>query len=1209
MASPPKTPKQPIWTELYAKVNKRGVCDDLVLLDTVSNESICELLETRLRRQDMYTSIGNGVAKHYFAQGSTHTAPHIFRIGADALRALAANRENQAIIVTGESGAGKTEAAKQLMQFVTVVGTTTDAQRERMETVKRQLLESNPVLEAFGNAQTIRNDNSSRFGKLMELQFSYKGAIQGGRVTSYLLEKSRVTAQSPGERNFHVFHYLVASSREEREEYGVLPAAQYQSLSCQERKVPGVNDATRFAELKRSMSAIGISADEQRQVFTLLSAVLALGNVYFKDKGDAVRAGIADAAVLNKAARLLQVPAEDLQTALTSATLHGGREGVPDAQKMRKNLTAPDSEKNRDTLAKELYRRVFDWLVGKVNIAIEAETGSGHGHGQQDLLTMGVLDVYGFEIFDTNGFEQLCINYANEKLQQFFISRVIKAEQDDYRAEGITWSDIVYFDNAGVLDMIEGKTGLLSLLDEQCAYRDSTSTDLVNRLNKACAERPYYISGRGLLYGDRSQSPPAPPSKAAGKDAEPGAASSTSTMANAHPLPPNGRRGSTPDRGSVRMGRNGIAATGDITKMFGIRHYAGDVAYTADDLFMDKNRDSMYQDLGDLIARSENPLAAGLFEGHSQQTLAQRAKRPVSISAQFKRQVGALHDTLAKCAPHYVRCIKPNDDKAPCAADTQRVSHQPSTVLALLEVTYLGLEENLRVRRQGFVHRISYADFARRYKAVSAITWPDAHYIDIWPDGTSVDPKHPEPPRTLIDAARAKAKAIGAATGGAENSAALTPGASPRTAPASAAASPAGGGRGAQEAAVTVEVVVAVVEAEAAEAAQVAVKIVPQQRRVFERCTLSDRDAVMALLSGGKPKRWDRGLTGGKPLVLPPLKVSLDSQEVVMGRTKVFIRHPDTLFALEEQWARTLAPVATLLQRCVRAYCRRRVYRKAVAAAPRAHALARGFLARQVYRRVRGGVIALQALAKGRRQRCEYAELRVRFKGTTPCAEAMKLQRAWRGHAARGRLPRALLSRTLPLGASLLAGLLRLRGAVRLQCAWRRLGPRRALIAARTAARAIQCLQRQRRASVVRAELTEAEFGATLELLHEGVVLVKHTIKKMVGTRRLVEATFTLSSDNTSLNWDTGSATSRGGKGVLLRDVTAITKSRAATEVLQMTGDVKKSDEGLCAGGLYFSLHTTEGKTLDLEAANYHTRDALVMTLDRLRQQQQQQQA
>ncbi|CAM9520796.1 unnamed protein product, partial [Discosporangium mesarthrocarpum] len=252
-------------------------------------------------------------------------APHIFRIGAEAHEGICTDSRNQCVIVTGESGAGKTEAAKQLMRFVTMVGISTEAQKATMEGVKRHLLESNPVLESFGNARTIRNDNSSRFGKYMEMQFTFKGVIQGGRVTNYLLEKSRVTSQAPGERSFHIFYYLLqGATEEEKERYGLLWPREYEFLMKEERIIPGVDDAEEFPKLKEAMLSMGIKREEQCNLFKLLSGVLATGNVTFQDHGDGNRATVMDRSpegALHLTAKMMGVDAEALEKALTTATL------------------------------------------------------------------------------------------------------------------------------------------------------------------------------------------------------------------------------------------------------------------------------------------------------------------------------------------------------------------------------------------------------------------------------------------------------------------------------------------------------------------------------------------------------------------------------------------------------------------------------------------------------------------------------------------------------------------------------------------------------------------------------------------------------------------------------------------------------------------------------------------------------------------------
>lgn len=1315
----------------HVERDKPSTIDDLILVEDVSEESILTILEVRISHGEMYTSIGpvliavnpyenlqrrgcsvydDHIAQHYFEQEATHIVPHIFRVGGQALRSLVADSENQCIIITGESGSGKTEAAKHLMHFVTVAGTTSHKQREKTGRVKRQVFESNPLLESFGNAKTLRNDNSSRFGKYMELQVSYRGEVMGGRVTNYLLEKSRVCAQAPGEGNFHIFHYIVSgSTAQEKKDLGILDTYVY----LRTENISNIDEnVLMLKSLKESMSAVGVSNVEQTQLFRTLSGILALGNISFQDNGDGHRATVKkDSNILDHVAELLQVPANDLEMALTSVSIMVGK----DKQGQLRLLTAVDSEKNRDTLAKELYRQLFDWLVSRINEAmtLTASTNtpsilSNTRKVTNKNLTIGILDIYGFEIFDTNGFEQFCINYVNEKLQQYFIDHTIRAEQEEYHAEGISWGDIDFFNNATVLDLIEGRTGLLAILDEQCAFRDSTYLDLISRYNRSLTGHPHYIPGKRLVYGDSGMSPLASGQTSPQPPGSPGDPSSPGKKASF--LVP--KELNSPVKKASFLVRKGSTRL-DTNKLFGVNHYAGTVGYTVDQ-FLEKNGDSLYHDLGKLMESSGNAITSALFGGYSSRTSEQRAKRPLTISQQFKKQVQSLCDSLALSKPHYVRCMKPNDNKvkATIEFDKVRMSHQ---------VTYLGLIQNIAVRRQGFIYRSPFTHFVKRYGFLSTVTWPDKREVHIWEDGTICDSEHPEPPEPLLKRAYARRRSIAEAyaiekatcavefsqnalhalTAATQATAKLEEiiashahthidtctdvrvdtcvsdstedrgkkspsklktllsqtslGSSshstmsqskhknggPNVSPPGANVFPPvppqeegpssvdnGGSKLTAEevAAAQVEVEkleklallakeksgeasVVALEAEKAakntaeltDAATQDCKKTLTKKMIWMPARITPKDGVTGILTAGCPKSWPMKLTGGKRMRLEALKISVDNKEVAFGNTKVFIRHPGTLFDLEAQRTMALPAVATLMQCNIRAYCYHQRYLRVKVSIIKTHAVARGFIARSKHRTALKSITRIQSLFRGGIDRKMYRALHKRTKGVPPRVYALRIQRLRRGNNTRKRQPAALIKKTLPMGKKILKGVQRLKAGLLIQRVWRGYGPRKTLRKVKGAVVAVQCMVKCHNARAKRRDMLEVEYATTIQKLQAGYTVTKHAIKKTVGTQTKKEATVTLSTDCRSISWDTGSVTSRGGKGVKLVDIASVCKGRA-TETLKLTGDVKKSEEGLHAGGCYISilLANTE-KTVDLECATYKERDALYRALDRLR--------
>jgi myosin-1 len=536
------------------------------------------------------------------------------------------------VIISGESGAGKTEAAKKIMQYVAGVSGSSDG----VETVKRVLLETNPLLEAFGNAKTLRNDNSSRFGKYFEILFDRNGDPQGGKITNYLLEKSRVVMQIKGERNFHIFYQLCAgATAEEKDAFQLYEPQHFRYLSQSgQLTVPGVNDAQEFAETRTAMDVVGISYAEQYNIMRLLAAILHLGNMTFTERNN--EAAVADDAVLQWVAALLEVEPEVLRRCILSRQMETGRGGgrgstytVP--------LNAEQAYSSRDALSKSVYDRIFNWLVARINAVMNRE-------GQ--FLKLGILDIYGFEVFDVNGFEQLCINYVNEKLQQIFIELTLKMEQEEYVKEGIKWTPIEFFNNKVVCDLIEGKNppGIFAIMDDVCAAvaskTDAADSTLLQKLGN-------HISG------------------------------------NAHFGPAPGG--------------------------FVVKHYAGDVGYNGTGM-TERNKDLLVKDITLVLQSSANGFLTSLYPDVIDND---NRKRPPSAGFRIRQQAAALVDSLMRCTPHYIRCIKPNETKKSHDWDERRCKHQ---------VQYLGLLENVRVRRAGFAFRQTFEKFMARYQHLAAAT-------------------------------------------------------------------------------------------------------------------------------------------------------------------------------------------------------------------------------------------------------------------------------------------------------------------------------------------------------------------------------------------------------------------------------------------------------------------------------------------------------
>ncbi|XP_052004979.1 unconventional myosin-Ib-like isoform X3 [Xyrauchen texanus] len=636
---------------------------DMVLLDPLSEDSFTKNLKNRFEHNEIYTYIGSVVismnpykslpiytaekVEEYRNRNFYELSPHIYALADEAYRSLRDQDKDQCILITGESGAGKTEASKFVMSYVAAVC----GKGQEVNKVKEQLLQSNPVLEAFGNAKTVRNDNSSRFGKYMDIEFDFKGDPLGGVISNYLLEKSRVVKQPRGERNFHIFYQLLSGASEDTLKKLKLNRdfSKYNYLSLDSATVNGLDDAASFRTVRNAMQIVGFMEDEVQSVLELVAAVLKLGNIEFKPESRVNgfdESQVKDKNDLKEMCELLGIDQSVLERAFSFRTLEAKME------KVSTSLNVAQAYYARDALAKNLYSRLFSWLVNRINESIKAQT-------KARKKVMGVLDIYGFEIFEDNSFEQFIINYCNEKLQQIFIELTLREEQEEYVREGIEWTNINYFNNAIICHLIENnKTGILAMLDEEC-LRPGTVTDetFLDKLSTVYAEHQHFESRL----------------------------SKNSKFLTDHSLPHN---------------------------CFRIQHYAGKVLYRVEG-FVDKNNDLLYRDLSQAMYKANHSLIKLLFpEGNPAKV---NLKRPPTAGFQFRASVGTLMKNLLTKNPNYIRCIKPNDKKAPHIFTESLVCHQ---------ARYLGLMENVRVRRAGYAFRQPYQPCLERYKMLCKQTWP-----------------------------------------------------------------------------------------------------------------------------------------------------------------------------------------------------------------------------------------------------------------------------------------------------------------------------------------------------------------------------------------------------------------------------------------------------------------------------------------------------
>ncbi|KAI4892993.1 hypothetical protein NFI96_015866 [Prochilodus magdalenae] len=639
---------------------------DFVLLDEVTMEQFLDNLKLRFEKGRIYTFIGEVVVSMnpyrqmdiygkdaidaYRGRELYENPPHLYAVADAAYKAMKRRAKDTCIVISGESGAGKTEASKYIMQYIAAI--TNPSQRAEVESVKNVLLKSNCVLEAFGNAKTNRNDNSSRFGKYMDINFNFNGDPTGGHINNYLLEKSRVIQQQEGERNFHSFYQLLRGGSDDLLKSLHLnkdPTDYTYTKQGASVTTASSDDRACHRAVMGALKVIGFSEEEICSIYKILSTILHLGNLQYETDGESVQVVGGDS--VQHISELTAADPESVNKALLYRTVATGGGEV-----IAKGHSEQEASYGRDAFAKALYERLFAWIVGRINSVIEVKDYNPALHGKNTVI--GVLDIYGFEIFDNNSFEQFCINYCNEKLQQLFIELILRQEQEEYHREGITWQHIDYFNNQIIVDLVEQPhKGIISILDEAClTVGKVTDTVCLDSMNQKLGQHPHYTS-RKLCTTDKSM---------------------------------------------------------EFNRHFRIRHYAGDVTYSVEG-FLDKNKDPLFQDFKRLMYNSSDPVLKEMWPD-GKQSITEVTKRPLTAATLFKNSIIALVDKLACKEPYYVRCVKPNEVKSPMLFDEARCRHQ---------VAYLGLLENVRVRRAGFAYRQPYERFLQRYKMTCEYTWPN----------------------------------------------------------------------------------------------------------------------------------------------------------------------------------------------------------------------------------------------------------------------------------------------------------------------------------------------------------------------------------------------------------------------------------------------------------------------------------------------------
>ncbi|XP_047737475.1 myosin heavy chain, non-muscle isoform X3 [Hyalella azteca] len=618
--------------------------------------------------------------------------PHVYAITDTAYRSMLQDREDQSILCTGESGAGKTENTKKVIQYLAYVaaskakGGSTRNRANSLESecclsprllsplplsarwsthfnlenlhpvalhhaffatgeLEAQLLQANPILEAFGNAKTVKNDNSSRFGKFIRINFDNSGFIAGANIETYLLEKSRAIRQTSDERTFHIFYQLLSGATPAmKKEFLLEDAKKYTFLTAGKVVVPSMDDVQEFQSTVNAMQIMGMGEEDISSVFRTVSACLLFGNMQFKQERNSDQATLPDNTVAQQLAHLLGVNVTDFVRGFIKPRIKVGRETVTKAQNKEQCEFAVEA------IGKALYERLFKWIVMRINRSLDRTK-------RQGASFIGILDIAGFEIFAMNSFEQLCINYTNEKLQQLFNHTMFILEQEEYQREGIEWKFIDFgLDLQPTIDLIEKPMGILALLDEECFFPKATDKTFIEKLNTSHSVHPKYCKSE---FRDKAD--------------------------------------------------------------FAIVHYAGRVDYSGHQWLM-KNMDPLNDHVVLLMQTSSDPYIVQIWKdaeivGMAQQAMGDsqfgtRTRKGMfrTVSQLYKEQLTKLMGTLRNTNPNFVRCIIPNHEKRAGKIDA---------ALVLDQLRCNGVLEGIRICRQGFPNRIPFQEFRQRYELLT----------------------------------------------------------------------------------------------------------------------------------------------------------------------------------------------------------------------------------------------------------------------------------------------------------------------------------------------------------------------------------------------------------------------------------------------------------------------------------------------------------
>ncbi|XP_049280844.1 myosin heavy chain, muscle isoform X9 [Anopheles funestus] len=649
--------------DLVSQVNppKYEKCEDMSNLTYLNDASVLHNLRQRYYAKLIYTYSGlfcvvinpykryplytNRCAKMYRGKRRNEVPPHLFAVSDGAYVNMLTNHENQSMLITGESGAGKTENTKKVIAYFATIGASgkKDENAEKKGSLEDQVVQTNPVLEAFGNAKTVRNDNSSRFGKFIRIHFTGSGKLAGADIETYLLEKARVISQQTLERSYHIFYQIMSGSVKGLKDMCFLSndIYDYNSVSQGKITIPNVDDGEECLLTDEAFNVLGFTQEEKDNIYRITSAVMHMGRMQFKQKGREEQAEADGTEDGDKVAKLLGVATDDLYKNLLKPRIKVGNEFVTKGQNKDQVTNSVGA------LCKGIFDRLFKWLVKKCNETLDTK--------QKRAQFIGVLDIAGFEIFDFNGFEQLCINFTNEKLQQFFNHHMFVLEQEEYQREGIEWTFIDFgMDLQQCIELIEKPMGILSILEEESMFPKATDQTFAEKLmtNHLGKSAPFM-----------------------------------------KPRPP----------------KPGIPAG-----HFAIGHYAGVVSYNITG-WLEKNKDPLNDTVVDQFKKGSNALMVEIFADHPGQSADPAAAKGgrgkkgagfATVSSSYKEQLNNLMTTLKSTQPHFVRCIIPNEMKTAGVVDAHLVMHQ---------LTCNGVLEGIRICRKGFPNRMMYPDFKLRY--------------------------------------------------------------------------------------------------------------------------------------------------------------------------------------------------------------------------------------------------------------------------------------------------------------------------------------------------------------------------------------------------------------------------------------------------------------------------------------------------------------